>query len=152
VTEHSAIAVEQTWDGEPARDDEVAHISILDDDAGLLLEIDAPFFGDPPPSGPPGSTPKLWEHEVVEVFVLGRGDPAPYTEIEIGPHGHHLVLRLEGPRNIVAAGLPLELSTRLTADSKRWTATARLRIEHLPPRPHLFNAYAIHGVGESRRY
>jgi hypothetical protein len=145
---HSAVAVASTWDGKPARADEVARVSILLDGRGLLLEIDAPFHNDPPPSGPPGPTDRLWEHEVVEVFVCGPEER--YTEIEIGPHGHHLVLRLDGVRKPTATKLPLELSTELA--SGRWTATARLAPEHLPKGPHRFNAYAIHGVGDARRH
>ncbi len=145
---HAAVAVASTWDGEAAREGEIARVSVLLDARGLLLEIDAPFHGDPAPDGPPGPTDRLWEHEVVEVFVLGEGER--YTEVEIGPAGHHLVLRLEGRRSAVATKLPLDL--RATIDGARWTATARLAPEHVPPGPHRFNAYAIHGVGDERRY
>jgi len=145
---HAAVAVASTWDGRPVKDDEIARVSILLDERGLLLEIDAPYHGDPAPDGPPGPTPGLWEFEVVEVFVLGPQER--YTEVEIGPHGHHLVLRLEGRRNAVATKLPLDLST--TIADRRWTATARLAREHLPPAPHRFNAYAIHGAADARRY
>ncbi len=149
---HAAVATDRTWDGSPAGDDEAARVSVLVDGAGLLLQIDAPYHGDPPPPGPPGATDGLWNHEVVEVFVLGSGPREPYTEIEVGPHGHHLVLRLEGRRNPVETKLPLELDAVIVPDGKRWAATARLSARHLPPQPHRFNVYAIHGIGAARRY
>ena len=146
------MTVDRTWDGRAVPQVEAATVSVRCDDRGLLLEIDAPYWDDPRPDGPPGSFDGLWEHEVVEVFVLGTGDGEQYTEVEVGPHGHHLVLRLEGPRNVVGSGLPLDVTAAISPDGTRWTARALLAPDHLPPPPHRFNAYAIHGVGAQRRY
>ena len=119
-------------------------------DEELLWTVEAPFHSDPPPPGPPGPTDGLWNHEVVELFLVG-GDPAPtYVEIEISPHGHHLRLRLEGRRNIVESGLPLTFEASIRKD--RWQGLVRLPRRHLPPTPHRLNAFAIHGQGASRRY
>lgn len=116
---------------------------------GLAFEVDAPFHDDPRPPGPAGPTPRLWEYEVVEVFVAGpRGH---YLEVEMGPHGHHLVIWLEGIRRAAREALPLELTT--TRSGGRWQARAQtLEGVPLPAKPWRVNAYAIHGVGPNRRW
>ena len=88
------------------------------------------------------------EHEVVEVFVLGPGER--YTEIELGPHGHHLVLRLHGARRPVESGIAIDYVA--VHRGPRWRGMARVPVGALPPRPWRLNAYAIHGVGAARRY
>jgi hypothetical protein len=92
----------------------------------------------------------LWNHEVVELFVLGVGEPAPYLEVEVGPHGHHIVLELRGARQVARSHLPLDL--RVDRSAGRWTAVARIPRSYLPPGANRANAYAIHGVGAERRY
>ena len=116
---------------------------------GLSIRIEAPFHDDPPPPTPPGPTAALWEHEVVELFVAGVDER--YLEIEIGPRGHHLVLWLEGVRRPAREQLPL--SVEVSREGSRWVATARTDARvPLPEAPWRVNAYAIHGVGEARRY
>lgn len=152
MTAVASLPIRHLWDGSPCRDDERAVVSVERvPDGSLLIHIDAPFHDDPPPTAEPGSTDKLWEHEVVELFVLGDGDR--YTELEVGPHGHFLVLRFEGQRTNGTSGHPLEVS--VARSEGRWTGTARLAAELLPPGEVgdlRGNAYAIHGVGEGRRY
>ena len=142
------LPIERTWDGTPAHPDEVASVTLRWTDGGLEVLVRAPFHGDPAPEAPPGATWALWEHEVVELFVVGPNQR--YTEVEIGPHGHHLVLQLDGVRNIVARELPLELSVEHAEG--RWSARAVLAAALLPPGPHTVNAYAIHGRGAHRRH
>ena len=84
------IEVDTLWNGDPAQPGEAVRITLRDGGPHLLLLIDAPYHGDPAPDGPPGVFWKLWEHEVVELFVLGLADR--YLEVEVGPHGHHLSL------------------------------------------------------------
>jgi hypothetical protein len=144
------LDIDQSWDGVALGGDEAARVVLTAVDGGLQCVIDAPFHGDPPPSGPPGSFWELWEHEVVELFVVGEGDPIPYTEIEVGPHGHYLVLRLRGVRNVVERSLPLAVHWERAGE--RWSATLRIPSEYLPSGQLLVNAYAIHGQGEQRRY
>ena len=149
------LTIDRCWDGQAALPGEIATVRLTADGAGLVLSVDAPFHRDPPPDAPPGPTWKLWEHEVVELFLVGRGDPVPYLEVELGPHGHHLVLRLDGIREITASTLPLAVDTH--RDGDRWTARAALPPALLPPGVHpgatiAVNAAAIHGVGSARRY
>ncbi|TVQ94079.1 MAG: hypothetical protein EA397_02920 [Deltaproteobacteria bacterium] len=144
------LRIDSLWDGTPAEPGEVVLVAVEGDRDHLLLTVDAPYHGDPAPPGPRGSTWRLWDYEVVEVFVAGLGQPVPYLEVELGPHGHHLVLQLQGERNVVQSGLVLEY--QVTIDSGRWRGTARVPRSYLPLAPHRINAYAIHGQGAERRY
>jgi hypothetical protein len=80
--------------------------------------------------------------------VLGPDDR--YLEVELGPHGHHLVLQLRGVRRPVADRLPIRFEA--TRSGSRWTGRAQVPASLLPPRPWRTNAYRIHGQGEGRRY
>ncbi len=140
--------IASTWDGQPLPPGERATVSARFADGAFRVEVDAPYAGDPAPTAPPGPTPRLWDYEVVELFVLG--DAGHYTEIELGPHGHHLVLQLAGRRQVVAEGLPLRYESRVAGG--RFRGVAWLDLGLLPPAPHRANACAIRGVGEARRY
>lgn len=144
----ATLRIASTWNGEPAALREIATVALSARDDGLHVSIEAPLHADPPPAAPPGALWGLWEHEVVELFVLGAGDR--YTEIEFGPHGHHLLLRLEGRRNVVERLLPVDARWSRTQD--RWRVEAMLPAAVLPQRPWRLNAYAIHGAGVDRRY
>jgi hypothetical protein len=136
-----------TWDGDPLAAGELARIELSIGDA-LELEIDATDFGDPPPPTPPGRCDGLWNFEVVELFLLGQGDH--YLELELGPHGHWLALRLAGRRQVADAALAIEFEAR--RERGRWHGRARAPLEFLPPGLRAANAYAIHGLGERRRH
>lgn len=142
------LEVDSTWDGHPARTDERVHLTLSPTLAGLRVEVDAPFHGDPPPPGEPGPCWELWEYEVVELFVVGATDR--YTEVELSPHGHHLLLRLEGIRHVVEKMLPLDFRAQIVG--ARWQGIALLPWDVLPPKPRRGNAFAIHGLGTQRRH
>jgi hypothetical protein len=148
----TSLRVDRTWSGEPLEPEHHAELSLKAAKGGLLLIVDAPFQGDRPPHGPPGSTPALWEHEVVELFVAGEGaaDEVEYLEVELSPHGHHLVLLLAGVRRVVEAGLGLDYRAAIEGD--RWRGEAWLPRSWLPPPPHRAAAFALHGTGGRRRY
>jgi len=142
------LVVASTWDGEPLPADGQARIDVVRDGALLTASIDAPFAGDPPPPHAAGSTWELWEHEVVELFLVSSDER--YVELEWGPHGHHLALRLHGRRTIVEKHLPLTYEATLTGG--RWQGSATIAIAELClPVTHV-NAFAIRGVGDRRRY
>ncbi|MFZ5481285.1 MAG: hypothetical protein ACOZNI_31285 [Myxococcota bacterium] len=142
----ATLEVAHTWDGVPC--EPAARVALARDGDGLRVRVEAPRRGDPPPAAPPGPLWGLWEHEVVELFVLGPGER--YAELELGPHGHYLLLALEGRRRVVGRELPLDV--RWTDAGLAWIAETRLPAGVLPPEPWRLNAYAIHGVGERRRY
>jgi hypothetical protein len=117
--------------------------------AGLEIRIRAPFYEDPPPPDvAPGPVEGLWEHEVVELFISGPGER--YTEIELSPSGHHLVLQLAGVRQPVARLLDIDFVAKVVDD--QWTGTAQIPALLLPPEPWRINATAIHGSGAGRIY
>jgi hypothetical protein len=140
--------IDKTWDGASIGEDEIARIELVPKQDAVLALVDAPFHADPPPAGQPGPTDGLWEHEVVEVFLLGRDDV--YLEVELGPHGHHLALELRGARNPVRSRLPLRYEA--TIQDRRWQGVALMPRSWLPEGLDRGNAYAMHGAGSSRRY
>ena len=131
-----------------------ARMRLSRDAHSLCIEITAPYFADPAPAAPVGATDRLWEHEVCEVFIADSAEH--YLEIELSPHGHHLVLELDGVRNVVRAKLPIEYSARIEPGVPGRLGTfhgwARVPWAYLP-RPALrVNAYAIHGLEAQRCY
>ena len=148
------LRVDRTWDGLPLAPGERAEVTLAADaGGGLRLTVDATYHADPPPAAPPGPTPRLWEHEAVELFVAGPGgdDVVEYLEVELGPHGHHLVLRLRGVRWVVESGRPLRYRA-VVGDDGRWRGEALLPRGWLPAGPHRAALFAVHGVGRGRRW
>lgn len=140
----------QTWDG-IARSDLVVAPYRVDyrlRAVTLQISLDAPFFGDPPPPMPVGSCEGLWNFEVVELF-LAAADGC-YCEIEVGPHGHYLVLCFDGYRVRRRRVDQLVLTTAV--GDGRWSARAELALEHVPRPIVRANAFAIHGQGDDRDY
>jgi len=132
-------------------DEEVAWVGLSVAGDALEVAIDARCFGDPAPLGAPRALDGLWEHEVVELFVVGApfSAAAPYLELEVSPHGHWLALGFDGYRRRV--GL-VAVEVVVQARGERWCARVRVPLSALPPRPWRVNANALHGVGEARRY
>jgi hypothetical protein len=142
------LRIASTWNGEPASREEEVSVRMWLEGMDLRVEVEACYWGDPWPTRPPGRVDRLWEHEVVELFLLG--DDQRYIEIEMGPHGHYLVLRLEGRRQVEARALLMEYQARIVRG--RWSASAHLPQSVLPANVRRGNAYAMHGVGVERRY
>ncbi len=142
----AAVRVAPTWDGAPARPDEVVTLRLSRLADLVVVEVDAPFHGDPLPPGRPGRCDGLWDHEVVEVFFLGAGER--YLEVELGPHGHFLALQLEGVRAVRDDRLDLVYEARVEGD--RWFGRAEVPAAWLPTGLARFNAYAIHGAAPRR--
>jgi hypothetical protein len=139
--------IASTWDGTPLPAGEAATVEIDFGGEGARVRVRAPFYDDPAPDGPPGPTPELWNHEAVEVFLLGSNG---YLEAEFNPHGHYLVLFLTAPRRIARSLIPIDFASRIDGD--RWEGTAHLPRALLPRDPDRFNAYHVHGGGAARRY
>ncbi|KAF6092587.1 hypothetical protein HJG60_001844 [Phyllostomus discolor] len=78
--------VAHTWDGSPVGH-EPARVGLEPGRGGVLLQVSAPFFNDPP--APPGAPGKpfsgLWDYEVVEAFFL-NDITEQYLEVELCPH------------------------------------------------------------------
>ena len=142
------LEVTQTWDGVPLEEDAHACVKFRLTEDALTIEVEAPFFGDPAPKHPAGRVDQLWEHEVVELFLLGDGER--YLEVEMGPLGHYLVLQLCGTRRVERQALLMEYHATIEGD--RWRGTARLPKSFLPDNPTHGNAYAVHGRDSERQY
>ena len=143
------LVIGHTWDAVAIAENEQVVITLrTPSSGGLGVTIESPFYADPPPPGPPGPLWSLWDHEVVEVFLVGQD--GQYLEAEFGPHGHHLVLRLSGPRQIVEREIPVPYVAEIRG--ARWRGEAHLPAALLPTPVVRFNAFAIYGEGETRRH
>merc|ERR1719150_3301803 len=140
-----------TWDGKPV-DHIPAELTLQGNQNVVEITITAPYFDDPAPEGgkPGEAFFKLWEYEVVEAFFLN--DKEQYLELEFGPHGQHLMLILNGNRNAIKHSLPMDYSASIDKEKQTWTGTARVPGSYFPPDVTRWNAYAIHGTDDSRKY
>ncbi len=142
------LKVERYWDGSAASSNQEVAIAVWLTDGVVSVNVDAPFYDDPPPYGPAGEKDGLWNYEVVELFLLGRN--GRYLEIELGPHGHYLILALHRIRQVSNRLTPLRCSAQINAN--RWQCLLELTPDaSLLPFTHT-NGYAIHGQGQNRRY
>ena len=142
------LVIASTWDGAAIDPSEQVVLQLDATAHELVLRVDAPFHGDPAPPSAVGSTGGLWQYEVVELMLLG--DRERYLEVELSPHGHYLVLLLEGCRNVVRDGLRIDHEAHVDGD--RWWGCARIPRSWIPQACERLNAYAMHGSGEARRY
>ncbi|KAG3276185.1 UPF0462 protein C4orf33 homolog isoform X3 [Ictidomys tridecemlineatus] len=142
--------IEHTWDAFPVKH-EPAFVRLNPGEGGVMVEVSAPFFNDPPaPLGEPGKPFNgLWDYEVVEVFFL-NDVTGQYLEVELCPHGQHLVLLLSGRRNVWKQ--ELTLSFKVSRGETKWEGRAYLPWSYFPPNVTKFNAFAIHGSKEKRSY
>ena len=118
---------------------------------GLHIGVSSLCYADDVPStvpDPEKGTWGLWDYEVVELFLVD--DKGHYTEIEVGPHGHHLVLQLDGPRSIVCKEIPMQWNSSI--EDSRWVGTGYLERQWLPENIARVNAFAIHTINGKRRY
>ena len=145
--------VASLWDGTKLPESEQVSVAVNVDvlpskEACLVIDVEAPFFNDAKPaSDAPLNLDGLWNYEVVEVFIKGRHDK--YIEIEMGPHGHYLILACDGYRQCFSRRIsPISYVAKISSD--RWTAKMVCPIDLLPPpieipgAEYSFNAYSIH--------
>ena len=143
--------IEHLWDGtllEPC-EDVIVWLELTDD--GLKIEfVDWLHDNDGPPTepDPEKGTWELWNYDVVELFLVGEN--GEYTEIEMGPYGHHLILQLDGPRSIVRKEIPMQYEA-LDGDY-RWAGKGFVDKQWLPENIVRANAFAIHTLNGERRY
>ena len=75
------IPLRWTWDGQPLRPAAQLHYQLTWTRDHLMVEVEAPYYQDPPPPNPPGSCDGLWEFEVAELFLVGHAER--YVELEL---------------------------------------------------------------------
>ncbi|CAH3046261.1 unnamed protein product, partial [Pocillopora meandrina] len=146
------FSITTTWNGNPVKHSPVVFRVGAADDTSVRVDVSGPLFNDPgpPPVASGGACPELWEYEVAEIFFLGDKDK--YLEVELCPHGQHLVLLLNGTRNMMKDKLALKYTANTDDVNKTWKGTAIIPLEYFPPDVTKINAYAIHGSGDERQY
>ncbi|GFO34360.1 upf0462 protein c4orf33-like protein [Plakobranchus ocellatus] len=153
-TDHGlrTFAIRTTWNGDCIKHEPIKiTLGPASDESGVVIKVLGPFFNSPAkPDGPPGQPfPQLWDYEVVEAFFLN--DKNQYLEVELSPHGQHLLLMLKGMRNVVKEELPLT-TYKSIIDGDRWVGEAVIPRAYFPPSVTKFNAFAIHGEDDDRVY
>jgi hypothetical protein len=142
------LLIDKTWDAVPIDSSENVELEVGVGARDWTLEVDAPFHGDPPPEQAAGSCARLWTYEVVECMLVGAS--GHYLEVELGPHGHYLLLSFHGARNIVRQGMPARYEVAI--ERGRWHGRISVAAELVPSPILRLNAFALHGAGSARRY
>lgn len=122
------IHLTQLWNGDPAPAGHGGRAA-LTLDLGLLAlswDVGLPKGEVRIPASPAGCTDRLWEQDVIELFLCSRSDPERYLELEFGPGGHWLALSFSGvrEREALLEGLDPELRNELQPG--RWRGRAAL--------------------------
>jgi hypothetical protein len=164
LAELGSLTIAHDFQGVQLRPEHHAVLRLRREADQLCVEVDAPFYGEPPPAAPVGATDRLWEHEVCELFIADGAQH--YLEIELSPHGHHLVLELSGVRHVVRSQLPIDFTVHIARDPDRsrrvacaqsvpqgrYRGVARVSWHYLPEGAVRANAYLIHGSASRRCY
>lgn len=150
-----SYSITKQWNGVPINHQPLNFtLSSTPDFRGVKFEVQATLFNDPgPPPCPSGQAcQNLWDYEVAEIFFLGLDEK--YLEVEVSPHGQHLVLLLNGVRKPFRTMLRMSYSATKDELSKRWSGTAIIPLEYFPPgiAAGKMNAYSIYGSGSKRVY
>ena len=141
------INVEALHNGHKIEPDTWCSLHLQMQPTHLHVHIKAAFANDPPPPGAPGSFWGLWNHEVVELFLLGKDER--YLELEFGPHGHYLVLQFKGERQTVSQELDIKFVAQRDV-GPTWSGQASIPRAYLPADITRWNAYRIFGPPQRR--
>lgn len=156
LTEMSYI-IKKSWNNQSVAEHDNIHLHfeyVYNNETNgqdLHIKVQAPFYDDPHinDTTPVGSMDKLWEFEVVEVFLLGSDER--YLEIEFSPKGQYLLLQLHGYRNMIKSPLYIDIYSAKIHD-KEWSGSYVIPSNYIPANLSKFNAYAIHGTDNARQY
>lgn len=146
--ESHTLVVASDFQGQALDPEQIVTVRIKVSAEQLSVNVEAPWWADLAPRAPVGRTPRLWEHSVVELFLMGPD--GRYVELELGPFGHHLVLELQAFRFVVRDDLACAFQVQRAG--ARWRGRALLALAELPPRPWRVSACAIWGRAESRSF
>jgi hypothetical protein len=166
------ILIAKTWDGKPFKSAPMPYRIgfVINMTGDIVLEIDAPFFNDPPPPCEPGKYLDVYKHEVVEIFISAypKDDDdaqfSPYLEIQIGPYGHYSMVFFLQEADFANKDTSLEVdkfaAPKINTQKGRWTAELSLPSFYLPEPAcgddlsitWMMNAFAMHGSGDEREY
>ena len=126
------LKVDQLWETPQIRSSSpYACISFEWTEKGLYLNWKALFHNNPSPPCPPTTDCwGLWNYEVVELFIVGRQQN--YLELEWGPYGHSLALKLKGIRQLESR-VQLPFIPLIVQESFEWKGSYLIPFEYLPP-------------------
>ena len=148
------LIIDKLWDKSPIDGRYQSKLSYKRTKDGVKIRIDAPFYDDPAPKAPIGRLDRLWQYEVVELFLVGPD--GHYIELEFGPHGHWLGFAFSSPRVLSRDDLSIDFRLSERSVDKfglpRWFAEGW--IADGPSKQPIVsaNAFAVHGIGEFRTY
>jgi len=139
------LRVDRLWDGSACPDDRLwAQVNVSQTKDGLLVGVEAPMLHDQNvPEAPMGSRVEgLWEHDVVELFLVGPGHS--YLEIELGAGGHFLALGFDSIRHRSDSyeGFKPVLRFEKTHE-KIWRSSLTIPWKMIPENLRALNAFAI---------
>lgn len=156
---HRAISFSHDWQGkhgDPQRETEVRLLWTRD---ALYLRFLAHYRSITvfPDAEANGRRDKLWERDVVEVFLQPAGaDARRYKEFEVSPNGFWIDLDIApGEKHDLKSGLRRRVS--VDEKSKTWRAELALPMKSLtarfdPAAAWCVNFFRVEGAGEPRFY
>lgn len=141
------LTVESLWNGEPCADEDAhAEVWVTRRQGGLQVRVHANRRDDARvPDAPRDSrVDGLWEYDVVELFFVG--EDGTYTEVELGPGGHYLVLSFDDVRRRSDAYEGREFNHRNSSSTPgTWQSVIEIPWDALPKNVLRMNAFAIMG-------
>jgi hypothetical protein len=140
-----SFRVDRLWDGNPCPDDRLwAELQLSKGKDGIKVSVQAPRLHEQSvPDVPMGSrVDKLWEHDVVELFLVGPGHE--YVELELGAGGHFLVLGFSSIRKRVNDFTDFKPIVRFEHTSEKiWASNIVLPWKMIPENLRAINVFAI---------
>lgn len=137
--------IQKLWNGEPSPDERLwARVFLSQERAGLRVRVVSPMLHEQSiPDAPMGTrVDGLWNHDVVEIFLVGPGHR--YLEIELGAGGHFLVLGFESIRRRSQAYEDFAPVVRYEkTHEKEWTSDVLIPWEMIPDNVRAVNMFAI---------
>lgn len=159
----AALSFSAFWNGKPSTFPRYEiRFGISPQSGDVVVNVNAPFQNDPPPSGAPGRLENLQEFEVVQLFLCSRVT-GTYLNLQIGPYGHYMLtfFMKEADWETQDPTLDLDQPPRIAVDFEagRWTASLAIPSFYLPE-PECdelsitwtVNACASFGQGDARTY
>ncbi|VDP02273.1 unnamed protein product [Soboliphyme baturini] len=153
------FVIDKNWRGEPV-DHEPFHVHLewffqrlkgRPHKRVVKAFVEGPLFDDPAePDDLGGVCHNLYDYECVELFFANGKNQ--YLEIEIGPHGHWLVLLFKERRVPLHLNDDLELEVQNVFEGNTWRSVFEIPLAYFPPKVSRFNGYALHGSGKNRHY
>ncbi|OGL95613.1 hypothetical protein A2348_01845 [Candidatus Uhrbacteria bacterium RIFOXYB12_FULL_58_10] len=141
------IKIDHLWNGNPCGDESMhAEAWVMEKQNGLEVRVHAPLRDDRHVPDAPRDTrvDGSWEFDAIELFFVG--EDGTYTEVELGPGGHYLVLSFDGVRHRSNDWLGREFVHRnASATPGTWQSVIQLPWDVLPKKIVRANAFVLVG-------